>query len=97
VSCKRGLAGLRAWSYEWDDQRKLFSKEPLHDWASHPGDAFSYGAVIMQKTLRPEIGETSTQKFEREVSAQKGAHYAFTLEQLFTDLEGKHGSRIRIH
>jgi phage terminase large subunit len=51
--CKEGLKGLRAWQFEWDDEKKLMSKEPLHDWASHPGDAFSYGAEIMIERALP--------------------------------------------
>ena len=46
--CAHGLSGLRAWQFKWDDDKKTFSKEPDHDWASHPGDGFSYGAQVMQ-------------------------------------------------
>ncbi len=46
-ACEDGLEALRAWMYEWDEDRREFSKEPQHDWASHPGDAFSYGCQVM--------------------------------------------------
>lgn len=49
--CDRGLDGLRAWAYEWDEERKIFSSEPIHDWASHDGDGFSYGCVIMRERV----------------------------------------------
>lgn len=52
--CANGLDGLREWSYEYDDELKTFSKEPKHDWASHPGDGFSYGAQMMQKYVKPK-------------------------------------------
>lgn len=48
TNCQQGLDGLRAWSYDYNDQTKTFSSEPLHDWASHDGDGFSYGCLIMQ-------------------------------------------------
>jgi hypothetical protein len=48
-ACAEGLDGLRSWQYEYDDERKEFSREPRHDWASHPGDAFSYGALILEE------------------------------------------------
>lgn len=51
--CALGLSGLREWSFEYDDERKVFSKEPRHDWASHPGDGFSYGAVVMRQRNLP--------------------------------------------
>lgn len=57
--CALGLNGLREWSYEYNDETRVFSKEPRHDWASHPGDSFSYGALVMQqrkiKAPKPEI------------------------------------------
>lgn len=48
TNCERGLDGLRAWSYDYNDVTKTFSSEPLHDWASHDGDGYSYGCQIMQ-------------------------------------------------
>jgi len=50
--CERGLDGLRAWTYEYNDQTKIFSQVPKHDWASHDGDGFSYGALIMSQLQR---------------------------------------------
>ena len=57
--CKKGLNGLRSWSYEYDGEKKTYSKEPRHDWASHPGDGFSYGCLIMQERIvvKPKVIE----------------------------------------
>jgi len=40
-----GIKALRQYRREWDDLRKVFYERPLHDWASHPADAFRYLAV----------------------------------------------------
>lgn len=45
VKCKAGLEALRQYQREWDDDRKVFADKPLHNWASHPSDAFRYLAV----------------------------------------------------
>jgi hypothetical protein len=37
-----GLEALREYRYEWDDEGACFRKSPLHNWASHPADAFRY-------------------------------------------------------
>ncbi|MBI3716099.1 MAG: hypothetical protein HY255_08915 [Betaproteobacteria bacterium] len=58
-NCARGLDGLRAWSFEYDRDSKTFSSEPRHDWASHDGDGFSYGCVVMSQQ-RPEKVEDKT-------------------------------------
>jgi hypothetical protein len=52
--CEQGLDGLRAWQYEYDEVSKTFSKEPLHNWASHDGDGYSYGCLIMQLADPPK-------------------------------------------
>lgn len=57
--CKAGLNGLRSWSYEYDEERKTFSKAPRHDWASHPADGFATGALVMQErtaAAKPRTG-----------------------------------------
>lgn len=53
TKCERGLDGLRAWSYEYDEERKIFSSEPIHDWSSHDGDGYSYGCLIAQQAAPP--------------------------------------------
>lgn len=84
TECKPGLMALRDWSFKWDDVRKLFSKDPDHNWASHGGDGFSYGAqAIMHhaRAWKSKLSETPKpkQKFG------EGANYVFSLEQLHND------------
>lgn len=57
-NCAQGLDGLRAWSYEYNDETKSFASEPVHDWASHYGDGFSYGCQVMQEIAPPKAPET---------------------------------------
>lgn len=51
TACKDGVNGLRNWSFKYDAERKAFSKEPAHDWASHPGDGFAYGCQVMEERM----------------------------------------------
>lgn len=51
--CEEGLDGLRAWEFEWNDDDGVFSREPNHNWASHPSDAFAYGCQVMQMVDPP--------------------------------------------
>lgn len=46
--CEIGLDGLRAWEFVYSEENGVFSREPNHNWASHPSDAFAYGAQVMQ-------------------------------------------------
>jgi phage terminase large subunit len=52
---ERGRLALASYRKTWDEKRKVFSSNPLHDWASNGADAFRYLAVghkITQSTLR---------------------------------------------
>lgn len=51
--CEKGLDGLRSWQYEFNEDTRTFGKEPRHDWASHPSDAFTYGCQIMLERKAP--------------------------------------------
>jgi hypothetical protein len=48
TACAEGLDGLRAWQFEWNDETRSFARDPKHDWASHFGDAFAYGAQVVR-------------------------------------------------
>lgn len=42
---KRLLECLVNYRRKWNEENKIYSKEPLHDWASHGADAFRYLAL----------------------------------------------------
>lgn len=42
--CKHGIEALKQYRTEYDDERKIYSDRPLHDWTSHAADAFRYAA-----------------------------------------------------
>jgi phage terminase large subunit len=77
AKCARGLQVLRSWAFKWDDERRVFSSEPLHDEFSHGGDAFSYGALVMNT---PEVQPKSAPL--PLVAAEQ-----FSLDQLHSDRE----------
>ena len=55
TNCEKGLEALKAWIFEWDEERREFSAEPRHDWASHPSDGFSYGAQVMRERVAKDL------------------------------------------
>jgi phage terminase large subunit len=49
AKCSDGLQALRHYRYERDEDRNVYRKEPLHDWASHGADAFRYCALVLKR------------------------------------------------
>jgi phage terminase large subunit len=43
--CEKGLDALHNYHREFDDKLKEFKNKPVHDWSSHPADAFRYFAL----------------------------------------------------
>ena len=48
-NCARGIEALCQYRKEWDDRLQVFKNRPLHDWSSHPADAFRYLAMGLEK------------------------------------------------
>lgn len=44
-----GLTALEQYRREWDDEKKCFKPSAVHDWTSHPADAFRYLAMSWKK------------------------------------------------
>jgi phage terminase large subunit len=56
--CADGLQALRHYRYETDEKLGTFKRDPLHDWASHPADAFRYFAVAIREPQRKREADT---------------------------------------
>lgn len=50
--CKRGIGGLKGYKKEWNEQLMVYKDKPVHDWTSHPTDAFQTLALTIP-TLQP--------------------------------------------
>jgi hypothetical protein len=84
-----GVEALRAYRYEFDEDRKVFSRKPLHDFSSHGADAWRYVACAVKMadlaTRRPVAPEKPV---VRDVNS-------FTLEELY-EARGAQQKRSRV-
>jgi phage terminase large subunit len=79
---------LREWSYEWNEDLLAFSKDPLHNWASHPGDGYSYGCQVMEERL-PEKPAPEPMR-----GVMVGPQNKTTLEDMYADTKRERYNRI---
>jgi len=54
TNTEKGVDGLEAWEFKWNEENNVLSREPLHNWASHPSDGFAYGCQMMLEMPKPE-------------------------------------------
>jgi hypothetical protein len=52
--CEEGIDALEQYRREWDDDRKTFRDNEVHDWTSHAADAFRYLAHAWRSAPREE-------------------------------------------
>jgi phage terminase large subunit len=92
IECEAGLDGLMAWEFEWNDDNNVFSREPLHNWASHPGDSFAYGAQMMEEAQQEQEKDDAS----RFVAVAPYAKQTVTLNDMWTlaDRENSRTARI---
>lgn len=59
--CEKGLEALRHYHYLWDQENRVYTIEPEHDWSSHGASAFRTLAQCwkLPKAARPEAGVVS--------------------------------------
>ena len=63
LRCEEGIEAVRQYQREWDDNKKMFKDNPLHDWTSHAADALRYLAIAWRKDTKDpikEVGRTIT-------------------------------------
>lgn len=70
--CQDGLQALRHYRYELDPKIGTFKREPLHDWASHPADAFRYFAVAIREPERQREKKQREQRLVYPGQASQG-------------------------
>lgn len=54
TKCEEGIDGLLAWEFVYNEESGVFSREPKHNWASHPSDGFAYGCQVMSQITPKE-------------------------------------------
>jgi hypothetical protein len=84
-ACTKGIQMLRDWAFKYDESRKTFSREPEHNYASHGGDAFSYGCQSVDEF----VGTANPGDPYRDIG--QPANHAFSLERMYEDRDGAQG------
>ena len=79
--CSNAVEAMKSYRRDWDDKLGCYRDRPVHDWSSHIADAFRYLGVVFTG-LQPV---KSNLILPEHLRGQKGATYAFNLEDLFND------------
>jgi phage terminase large subunit len=78
--CAELVEALKTYRRKWDEDKKAFDNQPIHDWSSHYADVFRYFGIVAKK-------QTLTREEEAEDRHPALIHYPFSLEDLYGELE----------
>jgi hypothetical protein len=81
------ILALKSYHRTWDEDKKAFTNEDVHDWSSHYADMFRYLAIVARFPHSRPLDVVAAVQDEKAV-----AHYAFTLDDLW-DTHGQHYNR----
>lgn len=94
TKCERGLAALRSWAYEYDHERKQYSKAPVDDWAADASDAFCEGAKMLKERVIPVKPQTPADLVRAFVEHKPTLDELWELKEQGMDTFGNVESRI---
>lgn len=63
--CKQLIKCLENYRYEWNDKKQVYSKVPIHNWASHGADSFRYMCLSLPK-MKDGMTQSDVDKLRRE-------------------------------
>lgn len=72
------VLALKSYHYKYDEEKKVYLREPEHDWSSHYADKFRYLAIVANKS-RPQASPAG--RVAPEEAA--GVHYGFSLNDIW--------------
>lgn len=87
VKCFPGIEALRSYRRRWDEELRVFSESPLHDWTSHGSDAFRYLALVSRERIVPA---------KKPDLPDLNAPPRFTLDMLWDSAKTSLRSRMRV-
>ena len=96
-----GIESLRQYHYEYDEEKKIYSNNPVHDWSSHDADAFRGMACVVKvsQMLHPGSGtgkHGAADEPDKPVSIARPLNRAYNLDTLFKDRAARLSVRKRI-
>jgi phage terminase large subunit len=74
-----------AWEFVYNEESGVFSREPNHNWASHPSDGFAYGCQVMSQVVAKEPEKPA----EFAIKGVNGRIITQTLDKLWAETPTK--------
>jgi hypothetical protein len=85
--CHLLIDALNFYHYEYDEEQRIFSQNPEHDWSSHAADAVMEGAAVLHDYVAPEPPPEPAKQYAEPMN------YQFRLDDLWKTVGPSQGPR----
>lgn len=76
------VLALKSYHRKYDEEKKIYTDEPVHDWSSDYADMFRYANIVTGPRQAPDVTQPMPQGIVK--STVRVAHYGFALNDLWT-------------
>jgi phage terminase large subunit len=76
------VLALKSYHRKYDEEKKIFTDEPVHDWSSHYADMFRYANIVTGPKQIPDVTRPAQQGIVK--SAARVVNYGFSLDDLWS-------------
>jgi len=74
------VLALKSYHRKYDEEKKIFTDDPVHDWSSHYADMFRYANIVTAPRVH---GPDEKQEKSVVKAAARGVHYGFSLNDIW--------------
>lgn len=86
------VLALKSYHRKYDEDRKVFTDEPVHDWSSHFADTFRYDCLVSNKRAYENMPRSGMRAGVVQ-GAPGGVHYGFALDDIWDTGPKPRGNR----
>lgn len=81
--CEDLTLALKSYHRMYDEEKKVFSNEPVHDWSSHYSDMFRYASIVMNTKDLEEYVKNRQRSSGVVKQYARPVHYGFSLSDIW--------------
>lgn len=77
--CQKLILALKSYHRKYDEEKKIYLSEPVHDWSSHYADKFRYLCIVANQA------KARTENDDKQIATPwgTGVHYGFALDDIW--------------
>jgi hypothetical protein len=90
--CESLILALKSYHRKYDEDKKVYSNEPVHDWSSHHADMFRYANIVFNVPTDSEYVNSRAKPLAN--GPARPVHYGFALNDIWDTGPNRNSTRL---